>query len=234
MPPQDTSVLVDTVATFNCTGLGDILKWTYESRTIEELTKHQHQISIVHYNLSDGVVSSTLSINATVNNDGAAIGCTIINFTSGALSMGSILYVIRISPVRNLSLLIDNVPYISWTIPSVIATDILVSNLRYTVKLEGDNIVNTISDINDTYYQFNDTTVVNCTVYTANVTAYDNTHYSYSSETITAKKSMINTCKGITKVVITIDLTISFQILLYLQQIQRYTLPMVTVMLTSP
>ena len=75
--------------------------------------------------------------------------------------------------MRDLSLSVDDVPYVTWTIPSVIATDISVSGIRYTVTLEGGNITSTVDDIDDTYYQFTDITVLNCTVYTATVTAYN-------------------------------------------------------------
>ena len=78
--------------------------------------------------------------------------------------------------MRDLSLSIDDVPYVTWTIPSVIATDISVSDIRYTVTLEGGNITSTVNDIDDTYYQFTNITVLNCTVYAATVTAYDVKH----------------------------------------------------------
>ena len=193
MAPQDTSVLVGTIATFNCTGEGDLLQWTYDSATVDEQVQHQQQISIVHHNVSGGMVSSSLYINATIDNDGAAIGCRLASLPFDVVSIGAVLNVIRISPVRDLSLSIDDVPYVTWTIPSVIATDIPVSNIRYTVTLEGGNITSTVSDIDDTYYQFTDITVLNCTVYTATVTVYDDTHHSYTSDNKTARNYLSKT-----------------------------------------
>ena len=115
------------------------------------------------------MVSSSLYINATVD---VLLTCRIATSDS-VCDAGAYLYVIRISPVRDLSLSIHDVPYVTWTIPSVIAPDIPVSDIRYTVTLEGGNITSTVNDIDDTYYQFTDITVLNCTVYTATVTAYD-------------------------------------------------------------
>ena len=111
----------------------------------------------------------TIYINATVD---VLLTCRVATSDS-VCDAGVHLYVIRISPVRDLSLSIDDVPYVTWTIPSVIAPDIPVSGIRYTVTLEGDNITSTVNDIDDTYYQFTDITVLNCTVHTATVTAYD-------------------------------------------------------------
>ena len=192
-PPREATVLFGETARFNCTGEGYVLHWVYDGSTISEEIKLQRQISLVPNNVSNGLVSSSLFINATVDNDGAAIGCQVLTESFGFYDASASLHVIRIGPVRNLSVLIDNVPYIrvSWTIPSVIATDILVSNLRYTVTL-GDNVV---SDISDTHHQFDGTTVLHCTVYTTNVTAYDRTHHLYSSKAIMAREKAIDTCK---------------------------------------
>ena len=172
-PPQDATTLFGDTAVFNCTGEGDLLQWTYDGTTVDGQIAQQYQISIVHHNVSDGMVSSSLYINATIENDKRAIGCRVITYSSSNInSKGAVLYVIRISPVRDLSLSIDDVPYVTWTIPSVIAPDIPVSDIRYTVTIEGGNITSPVDDIDDTYYQFTDTTVLNCTVYTATVTAY--------------------------------------------------------------
>ena len=186
-PPQDVAILLGNTAVFNCTGEGDLLQWTYDGTTVDGQIAQQRQISIVHHNVSDGMVSS-LYINATIEDDGAAIGCIIITYSPfDIVSTGAVLTVIRISPVRDLSLSIDDVPYVTWTIPSVIATGIPVSDIRYTVTLEGGNITSTVDDIDDTYYQFTDITVLNCTVYTATVTAYDvNNWYYYSSDSAIA------------------------------------------------
>ena len=181
------TILLGSTAVFNCTGEGDLLQWTYDSTTVDE------QISIVHHNVSDGMVSSSLYINATVDNDGVTIACIVLD--PGLDSAGAVLIVRRISPVENLSLSIDDVPYVTWTIPSVIAPDIPDSDIRYTVTLEGGNITSTVNDIDDTYYQFTDITVLNCTVYTATVTAYDDTHHSYGSDSAT--DSIVDTSKDL-------------------------------------
>ena len=187
-PPQDTSTIFGSIAAFNCMGKGDQLQWTYDGLTIAE----DEEISIVHHTVSAGMVSSSLYINATIDKDGAAIGCRIVAYSPfDIVSAGAYFTVVRISPVRDLSLSIDDVPYVTWTIPSVIAPDIPVSDIRYTVTLEGGNITSTVNDIDDTYYQFTDITVLNCTVYTATVTAYDDTHHSYSSDSTTIEEESI-------------------------------------------
>ena len=197
-PPQDATTLVGDTAVFNCTGEGDLLQWTYDGTTVDEQIAQQYQISIVHHNVSDGMVSSSLYINATLDNDETIAGCRIATMSLlDIVSIGACLHVRRISPVRDLSLSIDDVPYVTWTIPSVIATDISVSDIRYTVKLEGGNITITVNDIDDTYYQFTDITVLNCTVYTATVTAYD-VNQMYSSETAMMENSTsVDTSKSI-------------------------------------
>ena len=150
-PPQNVAILFGNTAVFNCTGEGNLLQWTYDGTTVDGQIAQQYQISIAHHNVSDGVVSSSLYINATIENDGAAIGCTILSLTPfDIVSTGAVLTVRHISPVRDLSLSIDDVPYVTWIIPSVIATDISVSNIRYTVTLEGGNITSTVNDIDDT------------------------------------------------------------------------------------
>ena len=182
-PPQDVTILLGSTAVFNCTGEGDQLQWTYDGHTITEMIQQQYQISIVYHNVSD-MVSSSLYINAIVDNDGVTIACIVT--LPGFDSAGGDLNVIRISPVRDLSLSIDDVPYVTWTIPSVIATDISVSDIRYTVTLDGGNITSTVNDIDDTYYQFTDMKVPKCvnssTVYTATVAAHAfvNNHKHFS------------------------------------------------------
>ena len=184
--PQDVTVILGSTAVFNCTGEGDQLQWTHGGEPINE--------GIVHHNVSDGMVSSSLYINATLNNDGVTIACLVLD--PGFDSAGAVLIVRRISPVESLSLSIDDVPYVTWTIPSVIATDIPVSDIRYKVTLEGGNITSTVNDIDDTYYQFTDITVLNCTVYTATVTAYDvNNRDVYQSDIAMAEDSIVDPSK---------------------------------------
>ena len=192
LPPQDVTILLGSTAVFNCTGEGDLLQWTYHGTTVDGQIAQQYQISIVYHNVSDGIVSSSLYINATIENDGQSVGCVIAfsNAPFDIVSAGAYLYVRRIGPVRDLSLSIHDVPYVTWTIPSVIAPDIPVTDIRYTVTLEGGNITSTVNDIDDTYYQFTDITVLNCTVYTATVTAYDDTHHSYTSDAASAENDL--------------------------------------------
>ena len=198
VPPQDAIVLFNHLAVFNCTGKGDRLEWTYDGSRIH---MDERIVQGPIDNVSDGMVSSSLSINATIENDGANIGCHVLNSTSNSLdlaSAGAVLTVRRISPVRDLSLSIDDVPYVTWTIPSVIATDIPDRSIRYNVTLEGGNITSTVNGIDNTYYQFTDITVLNCTVYTANVNAYDvNNQDVYRSDAATADNYTIDTSKNI-------------------------------------
>ena len=203
VPPRDATVLFNHmhVAVFNCTGEGDQLQWTYDSKTVDRQIAQQRQISIVHHNVSDGMVSSSLYITATVDKDRlrAAIGCRIITFSPlDIVSAGAYLTVRCISPVRDLSLSIDDAPYVTWIIPSVIVPDIPNRSIRYNVTLERGNITSTVNGINDTYYQFTDITVLNCTVYTANVNAYDvNNRDVYKSDAATADNYTIETSKNI-------------------------------------
>ena len=165
-PPQDAIILFGDTAVFNCTGEGDLLSWT----TTVDGQRRQIHVSIADHSVPDDMVSSSLHINATID---VVISCRIITYSPfGIVSAGAVLTVRLISPVENLSLSIDDVPYVTWTIPSVIAPDISVSDIRYTVTLEGGNITSPVDDIDDTYYQFTNITVLNCTVYTATVTAY--------------------------------------------------------------
>ena len=191
-PPRGVTTLVGSVAVFGCTAVEyDLLQWTRQGITITEQTKQLYQISIVYHNVSDGAVSSSsLYINATIENDGVAIGCRVIAYSPfHVLSIGARLHVRRISPVRDLLLPIDGLT-VTWTIPSVIAPDISVSDIRYTVTLEGGNINSTVNDIDDTHYQFTDITVLNCTVYNVTVAAYDSKHYSYNSDSVMAKNDL--------------------------------------------
>ena len=194
--PQDVTLLLGDTAVFNCTGEGDQLGWTRDGSDVTKIVGQQYQISIVHRNVSDGMVSSSLYINATLDNDGVAIGCRVVDIPyDGIIDGSAYLTVIRISPVRDLSLSIDDIPYVTWTIPLVIATDIPVSDIRYTVTLEGGNITSTVDDIDDTYYQFTDITVLNCTVYTATASAYDVNNHVYSSNDFSIENATFNTSK---------------------------------------
>ena len=206
-PPQDAYALINTTGvTFNCSGFGDLLGWTYDGSTIDDAIKEEHQISIVHHHVSHGMVSSSLYINATLANadavhSGVAITCQIITTSNADIkSKNAFFYVRLISPVRELALYVDDVtePHVNWTIPLVIEDNIEPTNIRYIVNLmlEDKNITSTASDINDTYYQFTDMTVLNCTVYNATVTAYDNIYQSHTSDNATIKEeSMIDNCK---------------------------------------
>ena len=192
-PPHDVTILFGGTAMFDCTGEGDLLEWTYDGITVDE-DQVTMGVSIVHRDVSllpSGMVSSSLHVNTTINKDKVAVSCRIVTHSpfSTITSDGAYLYVIRISPVRDLSLSIDDVPYVTWTIPSVIAPDISVSDIRYTVTLEGGSTVN---DIDDTYYQFTDITVLNCTVYTATVTAYDVKNQMYSSDAAMAEDVIVD------------------------------------------
>ena len=206
-PPQDVTILLGSTAVFNCTGEGGQLQWTHEGHTITEVIRQQYQISIVHHNVSDGMVSSSLYINAAIDNDGVTIACIVT--LPGFDSAGGDLNVKRISPVRDLSLSIDDVPYVTWTIPSVIAPDIPVSDIRYTVTLEGGNITSTVNDIDDTYYQFTDITVLNCTVYNATVTAYDVNNQVYSSDAVISSNYTVARTYVTHNLVVYLNLTIN-------------------------
>ena len=193
-PPHDVTVLFGGTAVFDCTGEGDLLQWTYDGITVDE-DQVTMGVSIVHHDVPSGMIlSSSLHVTATIENDGVAVSCRIVTHSPyTSTNARAYLYVIRISPVRDLSLSIDDVPYVTWTIPSVIAPDISVSDIRYTVTLEGGNInTSPVNDIDDTYYQFTDITVLNCTVYSATITAYDVKNQMYSSDAAMAEDVIID------------------------------------------
>ena len=207
-PHGNLSILFGSTVVFNCSGVGDMFHWTRSGSTINEMIKQEYQISIVYHNVSDGVVSSSLYINATIANDRAAIACGIytMSHSDSLQEQNAILYIIRLSPVRNLSLSIDVIPNITWIIPSAIAPDISVSNIRYTVTLERGNITSTANKIKDMYYQFTNVTVKNCTAYNATVNAYDITQLKsmlYTSDDATTnEESIVNTCKHFTHIIL--------------------------------
>ena len=65
--PQDGTAYDTAVCVFNCTGEGDTLKRTYyKGKYVNEETPLRQQISIVHHNVSDDMVSSSLHVY-TVN-----------------------------------------------------------------------------------------------------------------------------------------------------------------------
>ena len=148
-PPQDATTLFGDTAVFNCAGEGDLLQWTYDGTTVDGQIAQQHQISIVDHNVSDGMVSSSLYINATVENDGQSIGCSVVSFSPGNLaSEGAMLTVIRISTVLLPSAMLavpsgnngngdnNNVTEmleITWCPPSTISPDI--GTLQYDTTI---------------------------------------------------------------------------------------------------
>ena len=163
-PPQDTTTLFGDTAVFSCTGEGDLLHWTYDGTDVDEHIKQQYQISIVHHNVSGGMVSSSLYINATIENDGQSIGCSVVSFSPGGLdNEGAILTVIRISTVllpsamltapsgnngnsdnNNVTVMLE----IMWCPPSTISPDI--GTLQYNTTIQTDN-TSTTNITTDTY-----------------------------------------------------------------------------------
>ena len=167
-PPQDATTLFGDTAVFNCTGEGDLLQWTYDGTGVDEHIKQQYQISIVHHNVSDGMVSSSLYINATIENDGQSIGCSVTSFSPGGVdSEGAILTVIRISTVLLPSAMLavpsgnngngdnNNVTgtlEITWCPPSTVSPNI--GTLQYDTTIQTDNTSITITTT-DTYILYN-------------------------------------------------------------------------------
>ena len=191
-PPQDATTLFGDTAVFNCTGEGDLLQWTHDGTDVDEQIAQQRQISIVHHNVSDGMVSSSLYINATIDNDGQSIGCTVVSFSpGGVVSEGTILTVIRISTVLLPSAMLavpsgngdnNNVSgmlEITWCPPSTVSLDI--GTLEYKTTIQTDNTSITITTT-DTYILYN---IQYCVLYNITITVFgiDNserktTHFS--------------------------------------------------------
>ena len=184
-PPQDAATLFGDTAVFNCTGEGDLLQWTYDGTDVDGQIAQERQISIVHRNASDGMVSSSLYINATVENDGVDIGCIIVNFShmfSPGDSEGGMLTVIRISTVLLPSAMLavpsgnngngdnNNVTgimlEITWCPPSTISPDI--GTLQYDTTIQTDNTSTTITTT-DTYILYN---IQYCVLYNITITAF--------------------------------------------------------------
>ena len=62
--PQDGTAYDTAVCVFNCTGEGDTLKRTYyNGKYVNEETPLRQQISIVHHNASDDMVSYVYTTN---------------------------------------------------------------------------------------------------------------------------------------------------------------------------
>ena len=180
-PPQDATTLFGDTAVFNCTGEGDLLQWAYDGTTVDGQIAQQYQISIVHHNVSDGMVSSSLYISATIENDGQSIGCSVVSFSPGGLdSEGAILTVIRISTVLFPSAMLavpsgnngngdnNNVTgmlEITWYPPSIVSPDI--GTLQYETTIQTDNTSITITTT-DTYILYN---IQYCVLYNITITA---------------------------------------------------------------
>ena len=194
-PPQDATILFGDTAVFNCAGEGDVLQWTYDGTTVDGQVAQQRQISIVDHNVSDGMVSSSLYINATIENDGQSIGCVVVSNTPfGVVSEGAILTVIRISTVLLPSAMLavpsgnngngdnNNVTgmlEIMWYPPSIVSPDI--GTLQYDTTIQTGNTSTTITTT-DTYILYN---IQYCVLYNITITAFgtDNsesktTHFS--------------------------------------------------------
>ena len=180
-PPQDAATLFDDTAVFNCAGEGDLLRWTYDGATVDGQIAQQYQISIVHHNaVSDGMVSSSLYINATIENDGQSIGCLVVSNTPfGVVSEGAMLTVIRISTVLLPSAMLvvpsgnnDNsvtgTLEITWCPPSIISPDI--GTLQYETTIQTDNTSTTITTT-DTYILYN---IQYCVLCNVTITAFGN------------------------------------------------------------
>ena len=180
-PPQDATTLFGDTAVFNCAGEGDLLQWTYDSTTVDEQIAQQRQISIVHHNASDGMVSSSLYINATIENDGQHIGCVVVSNTPfGVVSEGAILTVTRISTVLLPSAMLavpsgnnsnsdnNNVTgmlEIMWCPPSIVSPDI--GTLQYDTTIQTGNTSTTITTT-DIYILYN---IQYCVLYNITIIA---------------------------------------------------------------
>ena len=178
-PPQDATTLFGDTAVFNCTGEGDLLQWTYDATNVDGRIAQQYQISIVDHSVSDGMVSSSLYINATIENDGQSIGCLIVSNTPfDVVSEGATLTVTRISTVllpsavpsgnngngdnNNVTRMLE----ITWYPPSIVSPDI--STLQYDITIQTDNTSTTITTT-DTYILYN---IQYCVLYNITITAF--------------------------------------------------------------
>ena len=181
-PPQDATTLFGDTAVFNCAGEGDLLQWTRDGDTVDGQIAQERQISIVHHNVSNGMVSSSLYINATIENDGQSIGCVVVSNTPfGVVSEGAILTVIRISTVLLPSTMLavpsgnnsnsdnNNVTgtlEIMWCPPSIVSPDI--GTLQYDTTIQTGNTSTTITTT-DTYILYN---IQYCVLYNITITAF--------------------------------------------------------------
>ena len=180
-PPQNATTLFDDTAVFNCAGEGHLLQWTYDGTTVDGQIAQQYQISIVHHNVSDGMVSSSLYINATIDNDGAVITCLIIDFGGPILisSAEAVLTVIGIGAVRDATVLLtsnDTVLNISWCPPNLVPPNIDALKYETTVLTHDTTTVITTTD---TYllYSIQHCTLYNITIATVGSQGQD-AHYS--------------------------------------------------------
>ena len=178
-PPQDATTLFGDTAVFNCAGEGDLLQWTRDGDTVDEQIAQQYQISIVHHNVSDGMVSSSLYINATIENDGQSIGCNVVStMPIDTVNEGAILTVTRISTVLSPSAMLaapsgnddnNNVTgmlEIMWNPPSTISPDI--GTLQYDTTIQTGN-TSTTNTTTDTYILYN---IQYCVLYNITITAF--------------------------------------------------------------
>ena len=211
-PPQDATTLFGDTAVFNCTGEGDLLQWTYDGTTVDGQVAQERQISIVHHNVSDGMVSSSLYINATIENDGVGISCIVVSFSPFDLvSDGAILTVIRISAVllpsavlavpsgingngdnNNVTVMLE----IMWNPPSTVSPNI--GTLQYDTTIQTGNTSTTITTT-DTYILYN---IQYCVLYNITITAFgiDNSYSQtiHFSDPISlhCKNEMVNLTHG--------------------------------------
>ena len=186
-PPQDATTLFGDTAVFNCTGEGDLLQWTYDGDTVDGQIAQQHQISIIHRDVLDGMVSSSLYINATIENDEQSIGCVVVSNTPfDVVSKGAMLTVIRIGtvllPIAVLVMPSDNgngdnsnvteILRITWCTPSILSPDI--DTLQYETTIQTDNTSTTITTTDTYIILYN---IQYCVLYNITITAFgtDNT-----------------------------------------------------------
>ena len=205
-PPVSVSAYFDTWASFDCEGEGEVLLWQTNGKLLTDEIKETRNITIHSGITTTGIVKSTLVILAKPEpwHDGLNIGCVVGNHGSFDFdSAGANLFVkgndimiyscfcrikitvfqyTGITPVEDLTVNIGINEYarVVWNPPSFVAND--VKSLRYRVVIKdgnGNELVNI--ETPESEYEVSIDISSLCSIYTVNVTAYDEKYTSNSS-----------------------------------------------------
>ena len=167
-------------AHFHCAGSGTVLVWEVDGLPItDQSIENRNIIDDTVSSSSSGTVQSTLTVPATLVNNGTTVRCFIGSFFNTAVVSNSstLTIVTNIGPVLNLqfgpsfSSILWDPPATAGVLNLSFSYNVIVTNMNTGQVIVSDTTTNTIYPL---------PVIKSCQYYTANVTVFYKNHFGDS------------------------------------------------------